>query len=518
MHLWNDYEGQTLAGAFPLHTLLRTEGRSASFSTLRAGSPAVIRVTEALNDQQVMLARYRAIQAVGQPNLVEVEEYGEAEFDGTPLVYVIMEPTQESLADILRERRLTVEETGEVATSILGALEALHARGLVHGHVEPASVLAAGEVIKLRSDCVRPPADAGESAHGSDDLLGFVDLLHQALTQQQLQDASDALALPEPYASIVRNTVRGTWGMEQVAAELRRFVRPVPVSAPSALMQNGDRPASAAVRPSAPAASSAAATGRSTVPAMAASAEAESPSFAEALAAADRVVDLAARSSAADAARAASLSAAPFSSRAGVAQEAQLDKKQGARPAQLPLDYAAASDRDEDDHESVASRWPQSPIVWVGGAAVLLLLAVLVWHFTGTSTHGTPAGTAAAVPSAAAPAHPAPRPSPATNLAPAAVASNPRPTAIPSGTATATGPAWRVIAYTYNREGQALAKVHTIAQRHPELKPEVFSPSGHAPYLVSLGGRLTERAAMQLRQEARKDGLARDVFARNYSH
>ena len=42
-----------------------------------------------------------------------------------------------------------------MATSLLAAIEALHSNGFVHEHVEPANVLAVGEVIKLRSDCIR---------------------------------------------------------------------------------------------------------------------------------------------------------------------------------------------------------------------------------------------------------------------------------------------------------------------------------------------------------------------------
>jgi hypothetical protein len=146
MHLWNDYEGTTIAGQWVLGRLLRTEGRSALFATDRTdgGGSAVLRLTEALNDQAVLGARYRAIQAAGDEFLVTVESYGDAEFDGTPLSYAVLEPTQETLAEILSGRRLGTDETQEVATNVAGGLLALHAQGLVHGLVEPESVVAAG--------------------------------------------------------------------------------------------------------------------------------------------------------------------------------------------------------------------------------------------------------------------------------------------------------------------------------------------------------------------------------------
>ena len=57
MQLWNDYEGKTIAGKYPLGPLVRPEGRSALFQ-LSAGveAPAIIRLTEAINDEGQMLA------------------------------------------------------------------------------------------------------------------------------------------------------------------------------------------------------------------------------------------------------------------------------------------------------------------------------------------------------------------------------------------------------------------------------------------------------------------------------
>jgi hypothetical protein len=236
MHLWNDYEGKTVAGQWTLGRLLRTEGRSALFAATheaqqtREGQPATLRLTEALNDQAVLRERYAAIQAAGDTYLVRIEEFGDAELDGTPLSYAVIEPTQESLADIVATRRLSVEETHEVATSVAGGLRALHAQGLVHGLVELESVLAAGDSIKLRSDCARSaPAPQDEDLEGvitaQSDAVGLAGVIYRALTQGRLRDASDALQLPEPFASIVRNTLRGSWGVSEVGAELMRAGR-----------------------------------------------------------------------------------------------------------------------------------------------------------------------------------------------------------------------------------------------------------------------------------------------------
>jgi hypothetical protein len=76
---------------------------------------------------------------------------------------------------------------------------------------------------------------------------------------------------------------------------------------------------------------------------------------------------------------------------------------------------------------------------------------------------------------------------------------------------------WRVVAYTYNREGQAKEKAAAVAQDHPELRPEVFTPNGRAPYLVTVGGTMSRNDAFALVDKVKGVGLPRDIYAQNYS-
>jgi eukaryotic-like serine/threonine-protein kinase len=74
-----------------------------------------------------------------------------------------------------------------------------------------------------------------------------------------------------------------------------------------------------------------------------------------------------------------------------------------------------------------------------------------------------------------------------------------------------------VVAYTYNREAQAQQKVASVAAKHPQLKPEVFTPNGHAPYLVVVGGAMSRDEAFALVKRAKGEGwLPRDSYAQNY--
>ena len=76
---------------------------------------------------------------------------------------------------------------------------------------------------------------------------------------------------------------------------------------------------------------------------------------------------------------------------------------------------------------------------------------------------------------------------------------------------------WRVIAYTYNHRDQAQKKVATITGKYPDLHPEVFTPTGRAPYLVTLGGVMSKDDAFAFARKARSRGLPRDTYAENYN-
>jgi hypothetical protein len=73
------------------------------------------------------------------------------------------------------------------------------------------------------------------------------------------------------------------------------------------------------------------------------------------------------------------------------------------------------------------------------------------------------------------------------------------------------------VAFTYNRQDQAEKKVSSLAHQHPDLGPEIFSPTGQAPWLVTVGGVLDRDAAYALAHKARRLGLPRDTYAQNYT-
>ncbi|HEX4577155.1 MAG TPA: hypothetical protein VH117_07365 [Edaphobacter sp.] len=448
MNLWTEYEGRTIDGVYPLTKLLRPEGRSAFFSTSNGtGVPTVIRLIESHFDGDQILTRWRGVAALNHPNLVQLKSFGNVLVDETSLVYAVMEPVEANLGEILKERRLTELETRQVATSLLAALEALHSNGFVHEHVMPENVLAVGEVIKLRSDCIRETLEGEEGAAlKRKDVGDYATVLLQALTQKRtLEDASRALPLPAPFEQIVRKGMSGEWGLAQIAVALK----------PTTRVAQAIAAAQAVVAPSAPVA-----------PVAAMGARVEGP-----------------------------------------VETPVMPPPSVARRIRVPVD-------------DKPRRFELRGIAYAVGT---LLIVLLGWYFVrsrsasrGSAVQKTPAAAPVIQQDASA----ASKNSAATggsNPAPRAglVGANTPSPAVQNASGAGSG-RWRVIAFTYSREDQARQKAAMIAQSNPDLSPAVFTPNGHAPFLVTLGGPMSKQEAFALSGKAKREGMPKDTYAQNY--
>jgi len=431
MELWTEYEGRTIDGSFPLTKLLRPEGRSAFFSTSNGtGIPRVIRLIESHFDEDEILARWRRVATLDNSNVLKLEEFGQVVLDGTSLVYAVMEPVDDNLGDVLNGQRLTVPETRQLAASLIAVLEALHTHGFVHEHVEAANVFAVGEIVKLRSDCIRETPEGEEVRElKRRDVRDLAVVLLQALTQKQtLEAAARDLPLPAPFDQIVPKGMSGEWGLAEIAAALE--------AAPQADAARTTPSPVAAVLP------------ESSTPESKMTATSPSP---------DRI--------------------------------------------RIPM---------EDRPRSAASgtRW-----MVLAGLATVVLFLWLGKHFVDRRS-ASPI-SAAQQASTLAPVAESHAISSASASTPAAPTAN-----VPRNQntdAAAVRTQWRVVAYTYNHEGQAQQKSATISKRYPDLRPEVFTPTGQAPYLVTIGGAMARDEAFALATKARIEGLPRDTYAQNYS-
>jgi hypothetical protein len=197
--------------------------------------------------------------------------------------------------------------------------------------------------------------------------------------------------------------------------------------------------------------------------------------------------------------------------------------KQPMRPeAQLPLPllnedrnagYTRTTIRkdteSEDQSFSLRSRW-----LGVGIVAIILLLATwLLAHAWNAHQNKANQAVATSQPTSQLTAQSANQI--ATSPAPEPVTEDPPPVSVPASAGSRAG--WRVITFTYNRRTDAEKKVSDLARSHPELEPAVFTPNGHAPYLVSIGGVMDRDAAYALARHSRSLGLPHDMYAQNYS-
>jgi TonB family protein len=144
---------------------------------------------------------------------------------------VVTECADEDLSQIIPQRALSPGEAREMLRPVLEALAYLHGKGLVHGHVKPANVMAAGEQLKISSEGIaaaretrgergKPSAyDApevgtrGGSAAGDVWSLGVT--LVEVLTRQLpiwewkgQEEPELPKAIPAPFGDIARQCLR----------------------------------------------------------------------------------------------------------------------------------------------------------------------------------------------------------------------------------------------------------------------------------------------------------------------
>lgn len=415
MQLWTEYEGRKIEGTYTLGKLLRSEGRNGFFATSdTTGKGAVIRLTEAHYDEDELLKRWQQVAGMRQDNLINIERFGQTDFDGVAITYALMEADDANLDDVLRERPLTLTETMQVARSVQAALSALHASGLVHEHIEPVNVLAVGETVKLRSDCVREcvadtefntPEGCAELRRR--DVHDFGMLLLQCLTLEKRYNPG--LNLPDVFRRLIPHMLDGTWSLEQIGKLLNPDV-PTPSATP---VTTSPTPV---------------VTNRTAKPQPA---PATSPKVSK-----------------------------PSQPEQG---KLPLDAPQGVPTAEPSL-------RPRRRVTEEPTGFQLRP--WLlGGVAALVVCAMVIWHFVGAKptqqaqSDAPPAAAPAPVVSTATPqAARAPKPQPIVTNSPAPAAAH--------------APGWYVIAYTYNHQGQAQAKAESLNGKHHGFHAEVFSPRG----------------------------------------
>ncbi|MGH9715556.1 MAG: serine/threonine-protein kinase [Candidatus Acidiferrales bacterium] len=158
-------QGQVVDGRYPLIEFLGATQHSSVFRTQCEGAPnqvaAIKIIPSPAGTSGAQLTRWRLAARFSHPALLRIFDMGRCEFEGRPMLYVVMECAEENLADILPARCLSPGETDALLGPALDALGYLHGKGFVHGHLRPSNILAIGDQVKFSSDSI---ARIGEAA------------------------------------------------------------------------------------------------------------------------------------------------------------------------------------------------------------------------------------------------------------------------------------------------------------------------------------------------------------------
>ena len=247
-----EWAGRVVDGKFPLLRWLGGCESCGVFLTERQGpdaqSAAIKLMPAEVADTENRAAGWEAARRLDHPRLLRLYEFGRCRMDGAEFAYVVTEFGDEVLADVLQERALTPEETGEMLGPLLEALEYLHGLGFVHGRLRPSKIMAVDDQLKLSMDHLlwagasgavsdAGPYDALELASGkvspAADVWSLGVTLVEALTQNRPEWDRKANGepvvpegMPEPFAGIAQGCLRVDPAKRLTLREIQARLKP----------------------------------------------------------------------------------------------------------------------------------------------------------------------------------------------------------------------------------------------------------------------------------------------------
>lgn len=228
--------GRDIGGRFVLTQRLASNGGGALYRAVQrsVGRDVAVKVLQSSahpDEISRFLAQARTLSRIAHPNVMEVIDAG---FTGDGLLYLVSGMVAgRTLADaIAAEGRFELDRLLRIAHQLCDALEAAHARSIVHGGLSPASVmLLPGDSIMVIDFAASPEGGLGD-ARG--DLYALGVILHELATGRRLDQEWPSLPhLPRPLAALILALLspepgRRPQSARQVKAELVAMSRPQP--------------------------------------------------------------------------------------------------------------------------------------------------------------------------------------------------------------------------------------------------------------------------------------------------
>ena len=155
---WKEWEGRVVNKEFRLGEYLGGSEGAGVFMTqygpesLKAAVKLIPVGSWEPETAEAELVRLQSARGLSHPHLLQILQAGRTTLDDSDIIFVVMDYADEDLSQILPSRPLTGEEIREMLGPALEALSYLHGKGLVHGRLKPANVMAIGDQLKLSSD------------------------------------------------------------------------------------------------------------------------------------------------------------------------------------------------------------------------------------------------------------------------------------------------------------------------------------------------------------------------------
>jgi serine/threonine protein kinase len=204
---WGSLEGVTLFEKFQVQSLVKEDEDGACFLVQMTGGSqprSWLRLAltgDTANDDRLQF--WERAARLHHPNLVRAWQAGHGERGVTSMVYLLTEPADEDLEQVLQERPLDQLEAREALLSAARALSYLHSRKLVHGGLKSSAILAVGDKVKLSVNTIQPSVETGGALSPADDLRALGDCIHAMFTQRREADPERLSKIPQPFRDIV---------------------------------------------------------------------------------------------------------------------------------------------------------------------------------------------------------------------------------------------------------------------------------------------------------------------------
>ena len=145
--VWSEWESQVVNGVFPLRRFIGGSNHSAVFITeFRAEKlyRAAIKLVPAdVVEKESQLVQWGMASTLSHPHLVRLFDVGRSHIGGREFLFVVMEYAEQTLAQLLPNRALNLDEVREMLLPAIDALRFLHGSNLVHGQIRPSNPTAA---------------------------------------------------------------------------------------------------------------------------------------------------------------------------------------------------------------------------------------------------------------------------------------------------------------------------------------------------------------------------------------